>query len=585
VTADPISDALLGAGVRPGALVAVALRAGVGLGVATDGGAWAFPADPHAIALVERSLSPRWVLWSQDSAALLVGSGVRVARAWVLAAVHRLLFGGWAAEPGRIWAGAHDLPVDAIPIAGRHDLLSLLEAPGADPEEAVRPDGQLHPDWVGGGWGRSPERLRRWAELALEVAQRQQLLLGQRDRPMAPATARSESAAELLCAELAADGLPFDRAAAEALIEAFVGPRPASEADAAAQRARRDAVVLRHLAPGVEIDLRSSAQIKTLLGRLGIEVADTRAGRLRHVQDRHPVVPAILEWRKAERIATTYGYGWLDQHVSSDGRLRGEWTACDGAAGRMTASAGLHNLPAELRSAVMAEPGFVFVRADLAQVEPRVLAAVSGDQALAAATLEDDLYATVAQQLGVDRPTAKVAVLGAMYGSTTGHGAQALRRLTRAYPVAMRFLDDAARQAEEGRDLITYGGRRVLMGPLRSEGIRESPGVTAARGRYGRNAAIQGAAAELFKAWAVTLRARLVATGATIVLCLHDELLVHAPGELGDEVARRVRACLGEAAGRWAPHSPVRFVAEISQVRRWSEAKEPVAEVDDEPVL
>ena len=45
----------------------------------------------------------------------------------------------------------------------------------------------------------------------------------------------------------------------------------------------------------------------------------------------------------------------------------------------MTATAGLHNLPADLRPAVAAEPGHVFVRADLGQIEPRVLAAVSGD--------------------------------------------------------------------------------------------------------------------------------------------------------------------------------------------------------------
>ena len=63
------------------------------------------------------------------------------------------------------------------------------------------------------------------------------------------------------------------------------------------------------------------------------------------------MIEELLSWRKAERIATTYGYGWLDENVGPGGRLRGEWTGSDGAAGRMTASAGLHNLPAELRGA------------------------------------------------------------------------------------------------------------------------------------------------------------------------------------------------------------------------------------------
>src|SRR3978361_495781 len=61
-------------------------------------------------------------------------------------------------------------------------------------------------------------------------------------------TARSESAAELLCAELAADGLPVDRERAEQIIASFIGPRPDDDRDAVLQRSRRDDEVLR-LAP------------------------------------------------------------------------------------------------------------------------------------------------------------------------------------------------------------------------------------------------------------------------------------------------------------------------------------------------
>ena len=70
----------------------------------------------------------------------------------------------------------------------------------------------------------------------------------------------------------------------------------------------------------------------------------------------------------------------VDEHVG-DGRLRGSWTSSDGAAGRMTATAGLHNMPADLRPSIVAEDGFLFVRSDLGQIEPRVLASVSGDKA------------------------------------------------------------------------------------------------------------------------------------------------------------------------------------------------------------
>src|SRR5262249_17313052 len=175
-----------------------------------------------------------------------------------------------------------------------------------------------------------------------------------------------------------------------------IGPRPGSDAEAAASRAARDAQVLRHAPAGVTADLRSPAQVRSLLARVGVDVPDTRAGRLRELRDAHPLVGALLEWRKAERIATTYGYAWLDQHLGADGRLRGAWTGSDGAAGRMTASAGLHNMPAALRRGVVAAGGHVFVRADLGQIEPRVLAAVTGDRALIAAARADDLYAPVA---------------------------------------------------------------------------------------------------------------------------------------------------------------------------------------------
>ncbi len=546
--------------------------------MATAGGSWSLAGagGSRDVGVVEEALRPRWVLWSNEAAIDLGKAGVRVATAWDVAAVHRLLFGGWAADPAQVWAAAAGLALQTVPTGAPPNLFTSFDDDSGDPEDPVRPDGYLRPEWVAGGWRASPERLQCWAQVAARVAAWQlEQLAARRDHPVAVVTARSESAAELLCAEMTLDGLPMDRTVAEAIIARFIGPRPSSAAEAADLLARRDAEVLRHVPRGVEVDLRSSSQVKTLLSRLGVQVVDTRAWRLRAVADRHPVVGAFLVWRKAERVATTYGYGWLDRHLGADGRLRGTWTACDGAAGRMTASAGLHNMPGDLRPAVVAEPGKMFVRADLGQIEPRVLAAVSGDEALAKATLDDDLYLPVAAQLGVDRATAKVAVLGAMYGQTTGHGAQALRRLAATYPVAMAYLERAARAAEAGRDLRTYGGRLVRMGrPVTADGrAPEGGGLTAARGRYGRNAVIQGAAAELFKTWAVTVRAGGHDLGASIVLCLHDEVLVQAPAEHAPGVAQLLGDCLDQAVRRWAPATSVRFVADISVIGRWSDAK------------
>jgi DNA polymerase I len=168
-------------------------------------------------------------------------------------------------------------------------------------------------------------------------------------------------------------------------------------------------------------------------------------------------------------------------------------------------------------------------------------------------------------------------VLGAMYGQTTGHGARALRGLDAAYPVAMSYLNEADRAAQLGRDLRTYGGRLVRMGSIRDDDElddRDARSRAAARGRYGRNAMVQGAAAELFKAWAVTVRARVTPLDARIVLCLHDELLVQAPRANGGAVAALLDDCLREAAHRWAPDDSVRFVADVSVIARWSDAKD-----------
>lgn len=568
-------DALRASGVTAGDPVGLAVTP-AGLVAMAVGDLRVIVADGAAcVAEVDAEIRPRWVCWSGATSSALIARGVRITRSWDLVAVHRILFGGWRSDPVRIWCRVHDLDHHRSPVAGQLDLLGS-GGDGGDPSRAVRPDGYLRPEWIEGGWHHDPAHAVEWAATALTVAtlQADRLRALQHAGAIAGdplALARAESTAELLCAELAADGLPVHVPTAEAIIAESVGPRPANDAEAAAGRAQRDAEVLRHLPLPTGVDLRNPADVKSMLRRVGIDVPDTRAWRLEAMREQHPVVEALLTWRKAERISTTFGYGWLDTHVRSDGRLRGEWSGSDGAAGRMTAQAGLHNLPAELRPAVLAEPGHVFVRADLGQIEPRVLAAVSCDPALCTAAQEDDLYTPVAKRLGVDRPTAKIAVLAAMYGQTSGTAGQALRGMETSYPVAMKYLSDAALAGMEGRDLRTFGGRLIRMWDIESAGDYRA--AAASRGRYARNALVQGAAAELFKVWAVTVRARGADLGANIVLCLHDELLVHCPDRNGAAVAQLLVDCLHEASSRWQRGAGVRFVADVSVVPTWADAK------------
>ncbi|HET7476051.1 MAG TPA: DNA polymerase [Dermatophilaceae bacterium] len=520
---------------------------------------------------LEARRRPRWVWWAASrDAQVPVSHGVALQRCWDVAEVHRLLHGGWAAGPALAWAAAAGLPPSGLSPAPADDLFGAAADGETDGGQPLDRTGYLRPQTESPRWCSTPDRAQAWAELALRTAAAQ---LERLDGARAVATAHSESAAALLCLELERDGLPVDRRELERLLEQILGPRPADPAEAQRIRTARDAAVLRHT-PGRETtDLRNPAQVRDLLAGIGVVVPDTRKWRLEPYRHSHPAVAALLEWRAAERIATTYGYAWLDAHVGPDDRLRGGWTACDGAAGRMAARHGLHNLPARLRDGVAAAPGHLLVRADLGQIEPRVLAAVSGDEAFAAATRADDLYAPVAAALGVERAAAKVAVLAAMYGQRSGTAGRALAGLERTYPVAMGYLDGAYAEGAAGRAVRTFGGRRV---PMWTDAPDTAAAAArdrdAARGRFARNAVVQGSAAELFKAWAATVRHTTADLGARIVLCLHDELLLHVPAEAAGAAAERVEQALVDSARRWTGSDRVRFVADTSVVHRWPEA-------------
>ncbi|HEY5397779.1 MAG TPA: hypothetical protein VIL16_20520, partial [Trebonia sp.] len=286
--------------VSPGDLAGIVVEPDGSVAVAVPGGALA--TTPGQLLPADREIRPRWAVWSQETARALVAGGVRLTTCWDVAAVHRLLSGGWRADPAFAWACLHGVPADQIPspASGQPDLFSFADeqqAPALGAAEALQA-----------------------AEL-----QRAALAAGN-DRGIAVATARSESTVELLAAELAADGLPMNRAAIEGLLADIVGLRPRGPGDAAEIRAARDERVLRHAPSGVIADLRSNGQVRTLLAAAGIDVPDTRAWRLEEFKDKSPLVAALLEWRKAERIATTYGYAWLDEALGPDDRLRGAWT-------------------------------------------------------------------------------------------------------------------------------------------------------------------------------------------------------------------------------------------------------------------
>ncbi|MEP7115558.1 MAG: hypothetical protein ABI862_20000, partial [Ilumatobacteraceae bacterium] len=273
-SSEPTEETFVGvlsdAGLQRGGFLAIAMAAQVGVGVSMGNG-WA-----HSIATdnpvdvarqVELAFRPRWIVWGSETTRHLVEGGLRVAKCWHIAAVQRLLVGGWRMDDGRVWAQLHELSVDELPVAAAIDLFTAPD--DSEPDEALRSDGYLKPEWMTPDFEWTGDRLARWAQLAAEAAVLQGMLLATLgDRPKARETARSESAAELLCAELSADGLPMDRTAAEAIVASFVGARPRTEQEAVEQRRARDAAVLCHSSnPGC--DLRNPAQVKSLLRGIG----------------------------------------------------------------------------------------------------------------------------------------------------------------------------------------------------------------------------------------------------------------------------------------------------------------------------
>ena len=149
--------------------------------------------------------------------------------------------------------------------------------------------------------------------------------------------------------------------------------------------------------------------------------------------------------------------------------------------------------------------------------------------------------------------------------------------MDRVYPTAMAYLRDAEQAGLARTDLRTYGGRLLRISAHASEELPEPVGehVAAATGygRFARNAMVQGAAAELFKAWTATVRDGLRPLGGEVVLCLHDELLLHVPTERAPEAAQLLRDALDATAHWWAAGSAVRFVADVSVVQSWADAK------------
>jgi DNA polymerase-1 len=323
----------------------------------------------------------------------------------------------------------------------------------------------------------------------------------------------------------------------------------------------------------------SPQELMRALQAAGLPVRSTRAAELQRLD--HPAIPPLLEYKKLGRLLVANGWDWLDRWVADD-RFRPDYVVGGVVTGRWaTRGGGAMQLPKQIRAAVIADPGWRLVVADAAQLEPRVLAGLAQDLAMAEAGRGRDLYDGIVAGGGApDRATAKVGMLGALYGATSGRSGSLLPRLTERFPLALGLVEQAARTGERGGAVSTLLGRTAPV--LERPGRGDDPAAAArARefGRFTRNFVVQGTAAEWALCWMADLRLRLWAlgTGAPaerphLAYFLHDEVLVHAPADLADAAAEAVRAA-AVAAGRLLFGTfPVDFPLDVAVVDSYADA-------------
>ncbi|PZO59119.1 MAG: bifunctional 3'-5' exonuclease/DNA polymerase [Leifsonia xyli] len=402
----------------------------------------------------------------------------------------------------------------------------------------------------------------------------------------------AESAGALVAAEMLHAGLPWRADVHERLLEETLGPRVPY--GVRPRRLEEIAAVVRERLDDPTLNPDSPADVLRSLRRAGLMVTSTRKWELQEIE--HPVIEPLLEYKRLARLLTANGWTWLDDWVR-DGRFHPKYVVGGVVTGRWAADGGgAMQLPKGIRGAVVADPGWKLVVADAAQLEPRVLAAMAGDRAMAAAGDGRDLYDGVVASGAVEtRQQAKVAMLGAMYGATQGEGGRLVPRLVRAFPRALDLVERAARAGERGEPVTTLLGRTSPV-PEASwfearnqaytvEGTPAMQRAVESRarswGRFTRNFVVQGTAAEWALAWMGSLRSRLTARfpgavtdGPHLVFFVHDEIVVHAPEEHAEWVATQIREAAVDAGRLLFQEFPVTFPLSVAVVGAYSEAKD-----------
>jgi DNA polymerase-1 len=408
----------------------------------------------------------------------------------------------------------------------------------------------------------------------------------------------SESAGMLVAAEMNRSGLPWSADVHREVLNELLGERYAGGGEPRRLAELADEV---SVAFGRRVRPDLPADVIKAFAQAGIRVKSTRRWEIESLD--HPAVKPLIEYKKLYRIWVAHGWSWLQDWVR-DGRFRPEYLAGGTVTGRwVTNGGGALQLPKVIRRAVVADPGWRLVVADADQMEPRVLAAISRDPGLMeVAGRAGDLYQAVSERaFAGDRAQAKLAVLGAVYGQTSGDGLKNLAALRRRFPKAVAYVDDAARAGEEGRLVRTWLGRTCPPAAGASDAASEEAGIpqddaldgteadgtgadqgwvpgyassnTRARGRFARNFVVQGSAADWMLLVLAALRHTCADLAAELVFFQHDEVIVHCPAEEAETVVAAIRDAADLAGRLTFGETPVRFPFTTAVVECYADAK------------
>lgn len=318
----------------------------------------------------------------------------------------------------------------------------------------------------------------------------------------------------------------------------------------------------------------------------------TAADILENLAPDYPIVQKVLDYRQVAKLKSTYADG-LAMFIGEDGRIHGTFHQTVTATGRISSTdPNLQNIPIRtemgrlFRKVFLPKEGWIFVDADYSQIELRVLAALSGDEALIHAFQNNiDIHTLTASQVfhtpldqvtPLQRRNAKAVNFGIVYGISAFGLSQDLKISRKeaseyinnyfaSYPKIKEFLDQAVVTAKEQGYIATYYHRRRPVPELTSSNfMQRSFGE-----RIAMNSPIQGTAADIIKLAMIRVDQRLHSENlkARLVLQVHDELLVEAPVE---EEAR-VREILHEEM-MGVTDFPVEMDIDIQSGSDWYEA-------------